>query len=36
MIERHTAERLNSNKIKSLCSQDLERILEEEYIVLSV
>jgi transposase len=35
MIERHTAERLNSNKIKSLCSQDLERILEEEYIVLS-
>jgi len=35
MIERHTAERLNSNKIKSLCSQDLESILEEEYIVLS-
>ena len=35
MIERHTAERLNSNKVKSLCSQDLERILEEEYIVLS-
>jgi transposase len=35
MVERHTAERLNSNKIKSLCSQDLERILEEEYIVLS-
>jgi transposase len=35
MIERHTAQRLNSNKIKSLYSQDLERILEEEYIVLS-
>jgi len=35
MIERHTAQRLNSNKIKSLYSQDLERILEEEYVVLS-
>jgi transposase len=35
MIERHTAQKLNSNKIKSLYSQDLERILEEEYIVMS-
>jgi len=35
MIERNTAQRLNSNKIKDLNSWDLERVLQEEYVVLA-
>ena len=35
MIVRHTAERLDSNQIKSLHPQDLKRLLKEKYLVLS-
>jgi transposase len=35
MIERHKAERLNSNKIKALKISDLENVFKEEHLVLS-
>jgi transposase len=35
MIERHTAQRLNGHEVKMLSVADLERLFEEDYVVLS-